>query len=70
MKYPVVIEKAAKNYSAYCPDLPGCIATGRTKAEVLRRLKKAVGLHIEGLKQDNLQVPKPSTAVTYITIAA
>lgn len=56
VRYPVVIEKAGKNYSAYCPDLPGCVATGRTQAEVLRRLKKAVAPHIAGLKEDDLPV--------------
>lgn len=70
MRYSVVIEKAGKNCSAYCPDLPGCVATGRTQTEVLRRLKKAVALHIAGLKEDDLPIPKPSTAVAYITIAA
>ena len=70
MKYPIVIEKAQGNYSAYCPDLPGCVATGRTPIETMKRMKKAIALHIEGLREDNLPVPKPSTSVGYITIAA
>ena len=70
MKYPIVIEKAKGNYSAYCPDLPGCVATGRTPTETMKRMKKAIALHIEGLREDNLPVPKPSTSVGYITIAA
>ena len=70
MKYPVVIEKAKKNYSAYCPDLPGCVATGRTSVETMKRMKKALALHLAGLKEDNLPIPKPSTSVGYITIAA
>lgn len=70
MKYPVIIEKAKKNYSAYCPDLPGCVATGRTPAETMKRMKKALALHLAGLREDNLPIPKPSTSVGYITIAA
>jgi predicted RNase H-like HicB family nuclease len=70
MKYPVVIEKAGKNFSGYCPDLPGCIATGRTRPETLRRLQKAVTFHLRGLKEDRLPIPKPSTSVAYITVAA
>ena len=70
MRYPVVIEKAKRNYSVYCPDLPGCVATGRTPAETMRRMKKAMALHLAGLREDNLPIPKPSTSVGYITLAA
>lgn len=70
MKYPVVIEKTKRNYSAYCPDLPGCVATGRTTAEVLKRMKGAIALHLAGLREDRLPIPEPSTSVGYITIAA
>jgi predicted RNase H-like HicB family nuclease len=70
MKYPVVIEKTKRNYSAYCPDLPGCVATGRTTAEALKRMKSAIALHLAGLREDRLPIPKPSTSVGYITIAA
>ena len=70
MRYPVVIEKTKKNYSAYCPDLPGCIATGRTPAETMKRMRKAIAMHLAGLREDRLPIPKPSTAVSYITIAA
>ncbi len=70
MKYPIIIEKTKKNYSAYCPDLPGCVATGRTSAETLRRMKSAIALHLAGLKEDGLPIPHPSTSVGYVTIAA
>jgi predicted RNase H-like HicB family nuclease len=70
MKYPIVIEKTRKNYSAYCPDLPGCVATGRTRSETVRRMKQAVALHLAGLKEDRLPIPKPSTLVGYVTVAA
>ena len=70
MKYPVVIEKIKRNYSAYCPDLPGCAATGRTTAEALKRMKGAISLHLAGLREDRLPIPESSTSVGYITIAA
>jgi len=70
MKFPVVIEKTKRNYSVYCPDLPGCVATGRTTAEALKRMKGAIALHLAGLREDRLPIPKPSTSVGYITIAA
>ncbi len=57
MKYPIVIEKANDNYSAYCPDLPGCIATGPTVKETTKNMKEAIKLHIEGLKEDGQPVP-------------
>ena len=57
MKYAVVIEKAVSNYSAYVPDLPGCTATGKTKAEVTHNLREAIAFPIEGLREDGLPVP-------------
>jgi predicted RNase H-like HicB family nuclease len=70
MKYPIIIEKTKKNYSAYCPDLPGCVATGRTSSETVQKMKSAIALHLAGLKEDGLPIPKPSTSVGYVTIAA
>ncbi|MGA7199176.1 type II toxin-antitoxin system HicB family antitoxin [Roseiarcus sp.] len=66
MRYAVVIEKAGGNYSAYVPDLPGCIATGDTVAEVERELSEAIRFHIDGLKQDGLPVPPPSAMAEYV----
>ncbi|MFY9968439.1 MAG: type II toxin-antitoxin system HicB family antitoxin [Roseiarcus sp.] len=66
MRYAVVIEKAGGNYSAYVPDLPGCIATGDTVAEVERELSEAIRFHIDGLKQDGLPVPPPSAVAEYV----
>lgn len=66
MKYAVVIEKAEGNYSAYVPDLPGCVATGATVEEVEREIREAIGLHIEGLREDGLAVPVPTSQVEYI----
>jgi len=66
MRYAVVIEKANQNYSAYVPDLPGCIATGETVAEVETEIGEAIRLHVEGLLEDGLVVPKPSAIAEYI----
>ena len=68
MKYAVVIEKAENNYSAYVPDLPGCIATGKTKAEVTRNLREAIAFHIEGLREDGLPVPGPQASAANATL--
>jgi predicted RNase H-like HicB family nuclease len=66
MRYAVVIEKAENNYSAYVPDLPGCVATGPTVEAVEREIRDAVRFHIEGLRADGLPVPVPSSIAEYI----
>jgi predicted RNase H-like HicB family nuclease len=66
MRYAVVIEKANGNYSAYVPDLPGCIATGATVASVEREIRDAIRFHIEGLKEDGLPVPEPTSIAEYV----
>jgi predicted RNase H-like HicB family nuclease len=63
MRYAVVIEKANDNYSAYVPDLPGCVATGATVEEVEAEIRAAIRFHIDGLKADGLEVP-PATSIT------
>lgn len=70
MKYAVVIEKAENNYSAYVPDLPGCIATGATVAEVEAEIREAIAFHIEGMREDGLAIPAPTSQVEYIDLAA
>jgi predicted RNase H-like HicB family nuclease len=70
MRYAVVIEKAESNYSAYVPDLPGCIATGDTMQEVEAEIRQAIAFHICGLREDGAQIPVPSCHVEYIDIAA
>lgn len=67
-RYAIVIEKAASNYAAYVPDLPGCVATGATREETERLLREAIELHLEGLAQDGLPIPEPSAAVDYVAI--
>ncbi|MEJ0012879.1 MAG: type II toxin-antitoxin system HicB family antitoxin [Bauldia sp.] len=66
MRYAVVIEKAGDNYSAYVPDLPGCVATGDTVAEVEKTIGEAIRLHIDGLKEDRLPIPPPSARAEYV----
>ena len=70
MRYAVVIEQAIGNYSAYVPDLPGCIATGQTLGEVESEISQAIAFHIEGMVEDGLPVPQPSSQVEYIEVAA
>lgn len=66
MRYAVVIEQADGNFSAYVPDLPGCVATGGNVAEVEREIRDAIRFHIEGLKEDGLPVPKPTSIAEYV----
>lgn len=70
MRYAIVIEKAPGNYSAYVPDLPGCVATGATVAEVEAEIRDAIVFHLEGLREDGLPVPSPDSQVEYVEIAA
>jgi predicted RNase H-like HicB family nuclease len=69
-RYAIVVEKARSNYAAYVPDLPGCVATGRTVKETERRLREAIELHVQGLREDGLPIPKPSSVVDYVEIPA
>jgi predicted RNase H-like HicB family nuclease len=66
MRYAVVIEKADGNYSAYVPDLPGCVATGDTVETVEAEIRDAIRFHIDGLKADGLQVPEPTSIADYV----
>jgi predicted RNase H-like HicB family nuclease len=61
MGYGIVIEKAGVNYSAYVPDLPGCVAAGETIEQVEREIRAAIRFHLEGLREDGLPIPQPST---------
>lgn len=70
MRYAIVIEKAEANYAAYVPDLPGCVATGDSVADVEQGIREAIELHLAGLREDGLPVPLPSSAVEYVEIAA
>ncbi len=69
-RFLVVIEKANGNYSAYSPDLPGCIATGATREEVEQNMHEAIELHIHGLLEDNLPVPESNSFAEYIAVGS
>ncbi len=66
MRYAIVIERAESNYSAYVPDLPGCVATGRTLEEVKREIQGAIAFHIDGLRADGIPVPESSSVCEYV----
>ena len=68
MRYAVVIGKADRNYSAYVPDLHGCVATGATVEDVEAEIRAAVGFHIDGLKADGLEVPAATSIAEYIEV--
>jgi predicted RNase H-like HicB family nuclease len=68
MKYAVVIEKSETGFGAYVPDLPGCVAVGETLAETERLIREAVEFHLEGLREDGIPVPEPSTVTQYVEI--
>jgi predicted RNase H-like HicB family nuclease len=69
-RFAIVIEDAGTNLAAYVPDLPGCVATGESKQEVERLIREAIALHLEGLAEDGLPVPEPSSHVEYVEIDA
>ena len=69
MRYAIVVERAGNNYSAYVPDLPGCIATGGTLEETEQLIREAVELHLNGLREDGLPIPQPSSRVEYVEVA-
>ena len=70
MRYAIVIENAGSNFSAYVPDLPGCVATGTTAKEVEREIREAIELHLEGMREDGIPIPRPSSSVHYVDVAA
>ena len=70
MRYAIVIEKAGGNFAAYVPDLPGCVAKGADIEETEQAIRKAIELHIDGLRADGTPGPAPSSRVEYIEVAA
>ena len=67
-RYLVIIEEAEGNYSAYSPDLPGCVATGRTREEAEESMREAIAFHLEGMRQDGLPAPDARTYAAYIAV--
>ncbi len=70
MRYIVVIERGQKSWGAHVPDLPGCIAVGETRDEVLQLIREAIDFHIAGLRQDGLPVPSPSSEIEFVEVGA
>lgn len=68
-RFLIVIEKTKRNFSAYSPDLPGCIATGSTQKEVEENMHKAIQMHVQGLKEDKLPIPKSTSFAEYVAVA-
>jgi predicted RNase H-like HicB family nuclease len=69
MRYAMIIEKGERNFSAYVPDLPGCVSTGKTLDEVKRRMSEAVELHLRGMREDGLPIPEPTSLTDYVEAA-
>jgi len=70
MRYAVVIEKAEANYSAYVPDLPGCVATGKSVKETESQIREAIEFHLQGMREDGVAIPEPQSQVEYVEIMA
>jgi len=70
VRYAIVIETAGTNFSAYVPDLPGCVAVGESLAEVERQIREAIEFHLEGMREDGSPIPPPSSKVDYVEVAA
>lgn len=66
--YAVLYERTERNWAAYVPDLPGCVATGRTRAEVERRIRAAIELHLDGMREDGIAPPEPTTAIGSVEV--
>ncbi len=69
-RFLVVIEKAKNNYSVYSPDLPGCVATGKTREEAAKNMHEAIELHVQGLMEDKLPIPRSRSFAEYVAVAA
>lgn len=70
MRYSVIIEKAEGNYSAYVPDLPGCVSVGDTIEEVKQNIQEAIAFHLEAMQEDGLPISQPTTECEYVEVAA
>ncbi len=68
MRYLFVIEKTSTGYSAYCPDLPGCVATGATREECETNMREAVEFHLAGMREDNDRIPEPTSTIAYAEV--
>lgn len=69
MRYLVVLERTERNFGAYAPDLPGCVATGETLEETLQLMREAVALHVRGMEEDGTPIPQPTSTASYVSVA-
>jgi predicted RNase H-like HicB family nuclease len=70
MKYLIILEPTDTGFSAYSPDVPGCITTGKTKVETERNMREAIELHLDGMREEGLELPKPGAEVGFVDVAA
>ena len=68
MRYMTIIEKGPESWGAYVPDLPGCVAAGETREEVLKLIKEAIEFHVEGLREEGQHIPEPSSEIQYVDV--
>ena len=68
MRYAIVIEKAENNYAAYVPDLPGCVATGKTVEETEQLIRESIEFHLRGMREDGLPIPEPASRADYVEV--
>jgi predicted RNase H-like HicB family nuclease len=69
-RYLIVVEQTKIGYSAYSPDLPGCVSTGRTREDVEQNMREAIAFHLDGLREDGQALPEPNTYSTYVELPA
>jgi predicted RNase H-like HicB family nuclease len=69
MKYLIVIEKSRTGFSAYSPDLPGCVATGRSRRAVEKNMREAITFHLEGLREEGVRRPRPRSSFAYVEVS-
>lgn len=70
MRYAFIVEKARRNFAAYVPDLPGCVATAPTRKAVEKRIREAIDLHIAGMREDGMRIPRPNASAGWIEVSA
>ena len=70
MEYAVIVEKGPSSYGAYVPDLPGCIAVGETRTEAMKLIREAIAFHLEGMRDEGRKIPRPTSKIEYVRIAA
>jgi predicted RNase H-like HicB family nuclease len=67
-RFPIVVERAGADFSAYSPDLPGCVATGKTRDQATRRMHEAIEMHVAGLREDGESIPRSTSSAEYVAV--